>query len=113
MKNVKTRARLTKTCVGGDCCVPKAVRKKAKTMTMRVKLVITSTSEGAITSSVMIRTILSVATSSVGSCGVVSDKSTEGNTGFLGSEGSGAIFDGAGRAGVRLAFGESGLCGFA
>ena len=80
--------------------MPSAVRKKAKTITMRVKLVITSTSEGARTSSVIIRTILSVATSSVGSCGAVSERLTEGSTGELGSDGTDGTLEGAGRAGV-------------
>lgn len=80
--------------------MPRAVRKKAKTITMRVKLVITSTSEGAITSNVMIRTIFKVATSSVGSCGIVRDKSTDGSWGLLGRVGTEGMLDGAGKAGV-------------
>ena len=41
-----------------------------------------------------------VATSSVGSWGAVKDKSTEGKTGLCGKEGTGAILEGAGSAGV-------------
>lgn len=73
--------------------MPRAVRKKANTITMRVKLVITSTSEGAMTRSVMIRTILSVVTSSVGSVGVVSERFTLGSTGLFGREGTGGMLE--------------------
>ncbi len=87
--------------------MPSAVRKKAKTITIRVKLVITSTREGASTSRVMIRTILSVVTSSVGSCGAVIDKSTEGSTGLLGSDGTEGILEGDGSTGVILELGSA------
>lgn len=86
--------------------MPSAVRKNANTITIRVKLVITSTREGAITKSVMIRTILSVETSSVGSCGAVSDKSTLGKTGLRGRDGVLGTDDGALWAGLIA----SGFC---
>ncbi len=79
--------------------MPSAVRKKAKTMTIRVKLVITSTSDGAMTRSVMISTILRVATSSVGSFGAVRERSTDGKIGLLGIDGTDGMLEGAGSAG--------------
>lgn len=54
--------------------MPSAVRKNANTIKIRVKLVITSTSEGASTKSVMTIMILSVLTSSFGWLGGVSER---------------------------------------
>lgn len=74
--------------------MPSAVRKKAKTITMRVKLVITRISDGAITRSVIISTMLSVVTSSVGSEGAVRERFTLGSMGLFGIDGTDGMLDG-------------------
>lgn len=91
IKNVSTSDNDTRICVGGDCCVPSAVRKKAKTIRIRVKLVITKINEGASTSSVMMMTILSVVTSSLGLLGALRERSIFGIGGGAGISTSGVL----------------------
>ena len=69
---------LTSTCVGGDCCVPSAVRKNPSTIKSRKKLVIINSSEGANTSNVSMMMMFSVVTSCVGVLGGFMLKSTLG-----------------------------------
>jgi len=57
MKKVRNRARPSRTWFGGEVWVPIAVRSKAKTMMMRVKLVIISTTAGRKESTVSIASV--------------------------------------------------------
>ena len=70
--------------MGGDCCVPIAVRKKDNTIKSLAKLVAIKINEGANTSKVRITTIFRVLTKSPGSVGAVSVKSTVGIVGGVG-----------------------------
>lgn len=78
IKKVRARARDIKICVGGLCCVPKAVRRKLKTIINLVKLVITKIRLGARMRSVSTRTTLRVVTSWRGELGAVSERLTVG-----------------------------------
>ncbi|MNV12650.1 hypothetical protein D3C71_1032610 [compost metagenome] len=44
---LRNRARDTRTALGGDCCMPRAVRSKESTTMIRTKLVVMMTMEGA------------------------------------------------------------------
>lgn len=57
MKKVRNIASPINTWLGGDCCVPSDVRTKPRTMTIRVKLVISINIAGAILRTVNINTI--------------------------------------------------------
>jgi len=81
IKKVITMASETMICVGGDCCVPIAILRNEKTMMIRVKLVITRTSEGAKTSSVSTIMIFIVVMRSLGSFGTPSVRFTVGMVG--------------------------------
>lgn len=83
-------AKDTRSCVGGDCCVPIAVRKNARTTRILAKLVAIRIKEGAKTSSVKIATMFNVVTKSPGSVGAVSVKSTVGIVGVCGNCGGAA-----------------------
>ncbi len=84
------RAKETKSCVGGDCCVPIAVRKNARTIRILAKLVAIKIKEGAKTSSVKIATMFRVETKSPGSVGALSVRSTVGIVGLWGNCGGAA-----------------------
>jgi len=78
IKNVKTKAKDTKSCVGGDCCVPIAILRNAKTITSLAKLVMTKTSEGAKIRSVKTTKTFIDVTSCSGLFGADSDRFTVG-----------------------------------
>ena len=50
---LRNRARDTRTAFGGDCCIPRAVRSRDRTTTIRTKLVVMMTIDGARDSTVI------------------------------------------------------------
>jgi len=78
IKNVKIKASETISWLGGICCVPSACLKNEKTTIKRIKLVITSKSEGASTSKVKTTSTLRELTKSLGVDGAERERLTVG-----------------------------------